>query len=366
MVRYLPKNTQELIHWYERYISPLSLVAGFLMDNLFLLRRVDLWTGDIMLFFYLTISALGIVLINALEAGRIRNSFLITNAPLIPVIIQFSFGGLFSAYVSLYSRSASFAVSWIFVMGLAILLLSNERFTRLYTRLSFQIGIYSIVMFSFLLFYLPVVFHQIGDRMFVLASVLSLIITGLLYYAVTRVAPKIARRERVLALRAVISVFVLFNTLYFLNILPPLPLALKDAGVYHAISHNSDGTYTLIGEYIPWYEPYLRYNTHYQAMSGEDAYVWSAVFAPSGLTVTILHQWQQYDTVHKIWVTTNTISFPITGGRDGGFRGYTAKSNITPGDWRVNVITDGGKLIGRVNFTVSTATSTPILQTSHQ
>jgi hypothetical protein len=366
MVRYLPKNMQELIHWYERFLSPLSLVAGFLMDNLFLLRRVDLWTGNIMLFMYLTISALGIVLINAIQAGKIRNAFLVANAPLIPVIVQFSFGGLFSAYVSLYSRSASLAVSWIFVLGLAALLLSNERFTKLYTRLSFQIGIYFIVSFSFLIFYLPVIFHKVGTTMFVAAGLLSLAITTGLYALVTRMAPGVARRERILAIRAVVSVLVIFNTLYFLNVLPPLPLALKSAGIYHAISHNQDGTYTLIGESVPWYEPFLLYNTTYRAITGEDAYVWSAIFAPSGLSVTVFHQWQRLDEKTHKWASLGTVSFPVTGGRDGGYRGYSAKSNITPGTWRVNVITAEGKLIGRINFTVVNATSSPILETSRQ
>jgi hypothetical protein len=367
MARYrLPKSTEELIRWYEHFLSPLSLIAGFLMDNLVLLRRVDLWTGNAYLFFWLITSAAGIVLLNAIESGKVRNAFLVRNSPFIPVIIQFAFGSLFSAFVSLYSRSASLAISWIFVLALAALLLSNERFTKLYVRLSFQIGIYSIVSFSFLIFFLPVVFHQIGTNMFIAAGLISLAMTGTLYMVVRRVAPTIAFREHVLALRTVIIAFVILNALYFLNVLPPLPLALKSAGVYHAISHNSNGTYTLIGESVPWYEPYLLYNTTYEALPGEDVYVWSAIFAPAGLTTTILHQWQRYDGASKSWVTTDTIGFSINGGRDGGYRGYSAKSNISPGPWRVNVITGTGKLIGRVDFAVASTTTPPLLKTTQQ
>ena len=39
--RYLPKNTVDLVWWYERFISLFALVAGFIIDNLFLLRRID-------------------------------------------------------------------------------------------------------------------------------------------------------------------------------------------------------------------------------------------------------------------------------------------------------------------------------------
>ena len=58
--RYLPKDVEELVHWYERYISPLSLVAGFLADNFILLRRVDLWRSNALLFSYLIVAAAGI------------------------------------------------------------------------------------------------------------------------------------------------------------------------------------------------------------------------------------------------------------------------------------------------------------------
>ena len=105
--RYLPKNIQELVHWYERYVSPFSLVLGFLSDNLILLKRVDLWTTDALFIFYLALSSSGILLINALEAGKIRNKFLVDAAPVVPIIVQFAFGGLFSGFLSLYSRSAA-------------------------------------------------------------------------------------------------------------------------------------------------------------------------------------------------------------------------------------------------------------------
>src|SRR5438046_3026621 len=60
---------------------------------------------------------------------------------------------------------------------------------------------------------------------------------------------------------------------------------------------------------------------------GERVYVFSAIFAPSGLSTIIFHEWQHYDENTKDWVTTNTEQFPIIGGRDGGYRGYSFKDN---------------------------------------
>ena len=95
-------------------------------------------------------------------------------------MIQFAFGGLFSGFLSLYSRSASFALSWIFVLVLAFLLLGNERFRKLYVRLSFQIPLYFTVLLSFFAFFLPVVFRSIGPWMFVASGLSAIVvITGL-------------------------------------------------------------------------------------------------------------------------------------------------------------------------------------------
>lgn len=350
------------MHWYERYISPLALIAGFIFDNLVLLRRVDLLRTNLLFFFYLIVAALGIVLINMIESGRIRRQWALTAAPIIPVIVQFAFGGLFSGFLSLYSRSAAYAVSWIFVIVLAALLLGNERFTRWYTRFPFQIAVYFGVLFSFLIFFLPVVFRQIGPAMFIASGIMSLIVISLLITILLRVAPETVKREQTRVARSIAIIFAVFNILYFTNAIPPLPLALKDAGVFHSVQHI-DSTYALTYEAVPWYESYLRYNNVFHRAPGERVYVWTAIFAPSGLTTTILHQWQHYDTASKQWVTTNIAVFPIVGGRDGGYRGYSIGTAIVPGQWRVNVITQYGQVVGQVAFTVENVdTKVPLAQ----
>src|SRR3989344_7236659 len=95
----LPKNVEELAHWYMRYISPISLIAALLLDYFVLLRRVDLCIGNLLLFFYLVLAALCITLMNLIEAGRIRHPWILTATPMIPVVAQFAFGGLFAGYL---------------------------------------------------------------------------------------------------------------------------------------------------------------------------------------------------------------------------------------------------------------------------
>lgn len=357
----LPKSVDELAQWYMRYISPLSLVAGFIADNLFLTRRVDLLLTNALLFFYLVIGALGIALINLIQSGRLRRPFFLTILPLLPVVAQFAFGGLFSAFLSLYSRSAALPVSWIFIVVLVFFMFGNERFAHFYARFPVQVSMYFTVLFSFLIFFLPVVFRAIGPWMFVFSGAVSLGVITLFLMMLKLLVPEIVKREQTTVARTIAAAFIVFNVLYFAGAIPPLPLALKNAGVYHSIVRNSGGDYTLSGEPLPWYESFLPYNTTLHVMPGESAYVYSAVFAPSGLSTVILHQWQRYDEALKAWVTTDTLRFSINGGRDGGYRGYSIKTGITPGAWRVNVITQYGQLIGQISFTVVNVSTQPVL-----
>jgi len=358
--RYLPRNTEELILWYERYISPLSLIVGFIADNLFLTRRVDLWQTNALLFFYLALSAGGILLLNAIEEGKLQKQWALAIAPFIPVVVQFAFGGLFSAFLSLYSRSAAFAGSWVFVIVVAALLVGNERFRKLYVRVPFQVSLYFLVLFSFFIFYLPVIFHRIGVEMFLAGGAVSLVLLAAFLVALGKVAPRRMRESLTPSARAVALIFIAFNVLYFTNLIPPLPLALRSAGVYHNVA-RVDGQYRLSGEEVPWYESFLNYNTVFHRAAGETAYVYTAIFAPTGLSTDIIHEWQRYDATTTSWVAVSRLSFTIAGGRDGGYRAYSAIDDPVAGPWRVNVLTPDGRIIAQVSFTVVDATMTPPL-----
>lgn len=356
--RYLPNSIEEAAAWYMRYVSPLSLIAGFLADYYILLRRVDLWQTNLLLFSYIAISGLCIALFALIETGRIRHPLVIKFTPFLPVIAQFAFGGLFNGFLALYSKSAAFPASWIFIVLLAVLLLANERFVRFYMRFSSQIAIYFTVLFSFLIFFLPVIFKKLGPAMFIGSGIASLIlITGFLY-VLSKIVPEVVAHNRTKIARSIALIFLAFNIFYFTGAIPPLPLALKEAGVYHGVVRRDD-QYRLLAEPRAWYESYLRYNTVFHRAPGEPVYVFTAVFAPSGLTTTIFHEWQHEDAGAGTWVTDETIPFFIVGGRDGGYRGYSIKTGVAPGKWRVNVVTEFGQMIGRVSFRVAT-TSAPV------
>lgn len=346
--KYLPRSTEELIRWYERYVSPFSLLVGFLVDVI-AVKALDLWQYSFVLFFHLTLSLVGIFALHYLASRKLEHSLILRVAPFIPVFIQFSFGGLFSGFVLLYSRSAGLALNWIFIVLLAVLLLGNERFRRLYTTFPVQITIWYVALFSFLIIYAPVISKILGPQTFIVGGIMSLVVVGLVFLIARGMMPEVAKESRALLARNIFGAFFVINILYFSNAIPPLPLALKDVGVFHSVS-RSGGNYAVSYEPIPWQKFYWRYNKVFHYAPGESAYVYTAVFAPTGISTTLIHEWQRYDDGLNEWITEETIGFAISGGRDGGYRGYSIKRITNPGDWRVNVKTTYGQLIGRVSF----------------
>jgi hypothetical protein len=160
------------------------------------------------------------------------------------------------------------------------------------------------------------------------------------------------RRIRIGAL----IVLLIFNVSYFTNILPPLPLAAKAAGIYHSV-WRVPGNYLATTESQSWTVRYLGFAPTFhltpdEVTAGESLYAYSSIFAPTALTVTVVHRWQWYDPVKKQWVTKAAIRYPISGGRDSGYRGYSSVLMTASGKWRVDVETADGRLIARLPFTV--------------
>ncbi len=349
--KYLPQNTAEMIRWYERYVSPIALIVGFLLDSFVLLDRVDVIFGNILLLSYLVFAGVAIVLLNVVAAGRAQYPLMLRIAPFMPVVIQLFFGALFSGYLSLYSRSAGVAVSWVFVLVLAFLLIGNERFRMLYQKLPFQLSIYFTALYSFFIFFLPLIFKKIGPLMFMFAGVLSLVIIGLVIALLRRLVAERFADTQLTTFRSLAAIVLVFNVLYFSNLIPPLPLALKEGGMYHSVT-RTEGSYQLSGEHQSFAVKYLNVPSKVHISDGDKVFVFTAVFAPSGLSTTLRHEWQYFNTVTDRWETRSDVRFTIIGGRDGGFRGYSQKQNVEEGSWRVNVLTDHGQIIGRIRFSI--------------
>jgi len=349
---------KELFIHYERYILPVSFLAGFIWDNL-TLRRIDLWLENILFAAHIFIVLAVILMLNVYEGGRFRRWAL---EKYLPLFMQFSFGALFSGFFVFYSRSGSPATSWPFLLFLGLLLIGNEMFRKHYLRLTFQLNIFFIILFSYAVFLLPVVMGRMGKIIFLLSGLASMALMGLIIFILFRLSPLQFKKSKQALFPSIAAIYFIFNLFYFTNVLPPMPLSLKEIGLYHS-AEKSGEQYLLTYEPAQWYPFFSKESGVFRRADNASVYVYSAVFAPTKLHTAILHEWSYYDENKREWIKTDQILFPISGGRDGGYRGYSLKQGVMPGKWRVGVITERDQLIGRIKFRVIKSDKLPNLET---
>lgn len=349
---------------YENRITPAAFFVGFIVDNL-TLRRIDLWFQNAIWIAYLALAAGSIAFINIHDAKRFGGQRTEKCARFMPYVMQFVFGGLFSAFLVFYSRSSSFLASWPFLLFLAALFIGNEILKKHYARFAFHTSVFFIALFSYSVFALPVLFGKMGASIFVLSGIAALATTGILLYALYRIAPEKLKKNRHPLILSIGSIYLLFHIFYFTDIIPPIPLALKESGIYHSLERVSIGgyIYKVASEPSKRYILFKRHSGIFHWIPGEKIYSYSAVFAPTKLDTTILHRWSYFNKEKNGWIEMSRLSFSVIGGRDGGYRGYTFKQDIRPGKWRVDVITQDGKVLGRRTFKVVAATAPVELKT---
>jgi hypothetical protein len=345
---------------FGRTVSSISLLGGFVFDAV-TLKRVDTFWENFWVVVHLAVVAACILFLN-----RAQNRDADLNVPAkshfwLISTLQFFFGGLLSTFLVFYFRSGSLRVSWPFFLILAVAFLANEKFKHRYARRNFQISFFFLSLFCFTIFILPVMLHAIGPFMFLLSGAVSLAILYLFLRLLRSMAGENAATGRGALIASIATIFITFNVLYFLNLIPPLPLSLQDASVHHAITRTADGNYAVQSE-DPGLLRFLGLTETFHAAPGAPVYAYSAVFSPTSLNTKIVHEWQFYER-KRGWTSMGRVELPVRGGRGGGYRTYSVKTGITSGAWRVNVETPTGALLGRLRFNVVLQPSDPPLIT---
>lgn len=354
---------------YERQISSAALIGGFIIDWL-TLTRIDQFFDNIVIIVYLLILAGSIVIVHFADSplrervapdNTVRARVFFWLKLISPIVMQFAIGGLFSAFSIFYSRSAALTVSWPVVFFMFVMLIANEFLQRRYRRLTMQVSVMFFTVFSYAIFLVPILIGQIATWVFLLSGVVSLIVIATFLYLLRFITPTRFQQSKRGAIAGIIVIFLVVNIFYYLNFIPPIPLSLKQGRVAHQVERvNGDYRVTVepyaVGDYITG-----RDTVHVSQRS--PVYVFSSVFAPSGLRTNIVHEWQYWDPDQERWVDRGTISFAVVGGRDQGYRGYTQKQAHEPGHWRVDIQTPSGLVIGRLTFTIAHVSETPDVKT---
>ena len=190
----------------------------------------------------------------------------------------------------------------------------------------------------------------------------SLVIFGAYIHYLCRFAGQLQAQKKWFFI-SMIAIAAVMNVLYFTNIIPPIPLALREAGLYHSINTSGVG-YTMAGE--P--EDFLQaaraaiFGQTVHVAPGEKIYLYTAIFAPANLKTVIVDRWQYYDGAQKKWVDKGHLSFTINGGRKEGYKGYSWQSDLAAGSWRVYVQNQRGQILARVKFNVEKVAKPVVLE----
>ena len=263
-------------------------------------------------------------------------------------IHHFAVGSLLSAYALYFFKSASFSSSYLFLLFVFTLLVLNE--VQDFKNLGpwIKSALLKLCLTSFCCAYVPILLGQSGTLSFMAAIFLSLCLSTIFgfYLAKYHIAWESFKAAYLIPKGATILIFIL---LYSFRIFPPIPLALKQIGIYHKIKKQNDKYYSY--SETPWYRFWHKGDQEFLAQPGDKVWVFIRLFAPGGLKQKIYLVFEKQE--KGDWQQSDRIPILITGGRSEGFRGRAYKSNYTSGKWRVRVETEDQLEVGLLSFEIT-------------
>jgi hypothetical protein len=331
----------------EKWLTPTALLGGFVIDNL-TLRRSDLLAENILLTVYFIVAGVGVLVWHRYENQNIKSVSSIERQSIVFLVTQFVFGGLFSSLTVFYIKSASFFASWPFLLVLFGGMIATEYFKKHFTQFLVQLATLYILLFTYFILITPLFFKKINIWVFLASGIGSLITIFLYVLIFKKLVPNLIKNKQKYIIFVVGGIYFLMHLFYFTNMIPPIPLALKDSGVYQKVEKQS-GTY-IFSNFTNHFS-FKSMKKEYIVPGNSPIYFYSSVYAPVRFTQQIVHTWQKKNAKGD-WVTMSKIAFPIYGGSNTGYRGYSISNNVTKGTYRVLVETDGEQVLGGEYFLI--------------
>ncbi|MET6991183.1 DUF2914 domain-containing protein [Sediminicola arcticus] len=351
LVRFRNSAFRSFIRRHQKYAPILFFIAGFIFDSL-TLGRIDRLYDLIVLCCYMTALTITLYLYNLVDDGRWKNTLLGRYEEYLPLVIQFFFGGLSSAYVIYFSRSVSLSKTLSFFIILLVLFFANELLKKRISNKYLQFSVYFFISFTFFSFIIPVFISEMNTRIFIISGLVSLCCTLVLIIFIYSLSPSTRSEISLIKLIGIIlAIYTLINTFYYFKLIPPVPLAMDIGIVAHNIKMENN-KYLVSYETDEWYVFWRNHRLKFIHDPKESVFVFSSIFAPTDLEKSILHRWEWYNETIKEWEIVEDIGYDITGGRDGGYRGYTFKNSVKPGLWKVQVITEEELVLGVIDFEI--------------
>jgi MFS family permease len=347
------KKIKSLFEKHREHFLTIAFVCGFIVDNL-TLTRVDQLFDNAILLTYIVLAMGSLLVIYAASAGKFSEELNERLKRFAPLLTQYAFGGLFSGMLIFYGRSGSWLVSWPFLLIILAVIFANETIHDRVQRLLYNIGMLFVGLFAYVVLIVPVVVGKMGALVFLGSGVLALFIMFVFVRTLGLIVPRFISLHQRAIVFIIGIIYATFNFLYFANIIPPIPLSLKEVGVFHSVvRYPEDNTYELKYEKGEWWQFYKRSDDIFHPSAGGNAFCFAKVFAPTTIQTDIYHRWEYYDEAERKWIDHFRMSYPIVGGGGDGYRGYTSIQSGREGTWRCTVETERGQVLGRGVFKIS-------------
>tara|TARA_R110002051_G_scaffold168769_5_gene239370 strand:- start:2339 stop:3454 length:1116 start_codon:yes stop_codon:yes gene_type:complete len=356
LAKFKNSSFRKFIRRHQKYAPIIFFIGGFIFDS-FTLGRIDRLYDLVVLCLHMSSLTITLYLYNLADDGKWKNTFLERYEEYFPLAIQFFFGGLSSAYVVYFSRSVSLSKTAVFFIILLMLLFANEFLKKRISNKYLQFSVYYFISFIFFTFMIPVFIKEMNTNIFIFSGLISLVCTLAIIIIIYSISPSTRLEIRLGKLIGIIiSIYIVINTFYFFKLIPPVPLALEDGIVAHNIQ-LSNNKYIVSYETEEWYIFWRKHRLKFIHRPNENVYIFSSIFAPTSLEKSIFHRWEWYNDLTNEWEIVEDIGYDITGGRDGGYRGYTYKNNLKSGVWKVEVLTEEELVLGVIDFEIITSSS---------
>jgi hypothetical protein len=345
----------------RRFLPGLAFICGFTWDFLTMGKMVSFHDLLILTTYYLGAGLILILLVREVKP-QWQDWF--------TYLIQFFFGGLFSALVVFYFKSSGSHYTFLVVILLALMLVANEFIGKKYQNRTLTWTIFAACGTMYLNFLIPHMAHSIEPVWFYLSCIFSLTVVFVIHafaYAKQRASMTIEVKKlqyfRDLKQMAPSMVVVaLLGLLYQFQFIPPVPLVLKESYICKDFS-NENGGYQCQVEHQPPTRILGFGGDVIHITEGEKIYNLSAVFAPTGITVDLEQRWWLWNEQLGSWVASGVVPLPMEGGRKAGWRTYSyIEASSETGDWKVETALKDGAVLAVVYFTAKDQVG-PIPQT---
>lgn len=328
--------------------------AGFLFDVV-LLHRIDSTPLLIHQGVYLVLSAALIFWDHRLHvAGKEPEGFLGKVASYRLWVMHFFLGTLLNAFMVFYFRASSGILSFVFIVALSAIIIANElpRFRQRGPIV--RVMLLSFAVTSFCAYLIPVVWGRLHSWQYLLSVVLGCAAT----YGLWRLFRRFTHDPSWTFERAVLPGLAIQAVLfiaYVAHAIPPVPLSLKQIGVFASVTPIKDEhgkrQYELQYQSPSAWEFWRHESDTFVAPTGSKAYVFVKIFAPTRFNDQVVFAWDYDDPKHGWTQRGSPHATSLSGGSEEGFRTFAYSTMGAPGRYRVRVLTTDDREIGRETFT---------------